>query len=53
MARSGRDPGFRVIVALTDQFTRPLNNLNTKIAQSTAKIRGLAAVPGAILKATG
>jgi hypothetical protein len=52
MARS-RDPGFRVIVSLTDQFTRPINNLNNKIAQSTAKIRGLAAVPGAIFKATG
>src|SRR5215469_17359222 len=53
MARSGRDPGFRVIVSLTDQFTRPINNLNNKIAQSTAKMRGLAAVPGAIFKATG
>jgi hypothetical protein len=52
MAR-GRDPGFRVIVSLTDQFTRPINNLNNKIAQSTAKIRGLAAVPGAVFKATG
>ena len=53
MARSGRDPGFRVIVALTDQFTRPIQNLNNQIAQSTAKIRALAAVPGAIFKSTG
>ena len=52
MAR-GRDPGFRVIVALTDQFTRPINNLSTKLAQSTARIRGLAQIPGAILKTTG
>jgi len=52
MAR-GRDPGFRVIASLTDQVTRPINNINNRIAQSTAKLRGMAAIPGAILKSTG
>src|SRR5215469_12686847 len=52
MAR-GRDPGFRVIAQLTDNVRRPINNINNKIAQSTARLRGMAAVPGAILKSTG
>jgi hypothetical protein len=52
MAR-GKDPGFAVIAKLTDQFTRPIENINNKIAQSTAKLRGMAAVPGAIARSTG
>jgi len=52
MARGG-SPGFSVVVKLTDQFTRPIANLNQKLAQSTGKLRSLAAVPGALFKATG
>jgi len=50
---SRSDPGFRVIVSLTDQFTGPINRVNKKIAESTARIRGIAAIPGAIAKASG
>jgi len=52
MAR-GKDPGFAVIAKLTDQFTRPIDNINNKIAQSTARLRGMMAVPGALARSTG
>jgi hypothetical protein len=47
------DPGFRVIVSLTDKFTAPIKAINRSIAESTAKVRAIAAVPGAIMKASG
>ena len=55
MARgpNSRDPGFRVIASLTDKFTKPIQGINKQIAQSTAKLRGIAAVPGAIMRSSG
>jgi hypothetical protein len=47
------DPGFKVIVALTDKFTAPIKGINNQIAQSTAKLRGMMAIPGAIARETG
>jgi hypothetical protein len=52
MARRS-DAGFKVIVALTDKFTAPIKNINKSIQQSTAKVRGLMAIPGAIGKEAG
>ena len=52
MARRS-DPGFKVIVALTDKFTGPIKGVNQQIAQSTAKLRGMMAVPGAMMREAG
>ena len=52
MAR-GRDPGFAVVVKLTDQFTKPIQGVNASIAKATAGLRGIAKLPGALAQATG
>lgn len=49
MAR-GSSPGFRVIVSLTDQFTRPLSSLNQKIGQSTSRVQSMAAGAGRVFQ---
>jgi hypothetical protein len=52
MARRS-DAGFKVIVALTDKFTAPIREINKSIQQSTAKMRGMMAIPGAIAREAG
>jgi hypothetical protein len=47
------DAGFKVIVALTDKFTAPIKQINKSIQQSTARMRGMMAIPGALAKEAG